>query len=294
MYESDGEDPVIPTMPTFEPCPAPKTKSGDMFVPINKETAKLLSMSSQLAYTTMDLDSSKLQAMNLAAALETKNAELQQLKANLEKERIKSEALRKTVRDNTVLVQNKAIEKLKNGYIKQLANKYDVDHSHSAVIVLRLQEVALRASLKLTEKHRDEAFAQTLRMQQRVEDMEEDVACMNELLQANEDLRWLSGEHKREIQRLHGMENKVDRIDAIIRKSFENADTKMISLNGFYDTEGFLQLLLDRDRSRARELEHVKKQLAEAKNTKMESPKKEELIPRKNRQKRRWQTSRHN
>lgn len=54
----------------------------------------------------------------------------------------------------------------------------------------------------------------------------------------------------------------------LFKESFKNAGTSLITINGVYDLEGSLQLLLERDKSRAKELDEIKKQLVEAKNAK--------------------------
>ncbi|KAK1775511.1 hypothetical protein QBC45DRAFT_335119 [Copromyces sp. CBS 386.78] len=274
MYDSDWEDSVTPTVDSRQRGSNPTTNSEAMFAQASKDTQKILSMSSELASMRMELESTRVQVMNLKAADITKDAVIQQLEAALKEERKKTRA----VQLHSAHKQKEAIRKLKEAYGKRLAEDYEGEHSHSVITALKLEVEGLRSSLDLTEQHRDETMCQNLDLQQRLDALNEDVACMSELLQANEDLRWFLAEHKREIQRLHDIENKVERIDAIFKKSFQHAGTSLINVNGFYDVEGSLQLLLDRDRSRARELEHVKKQLVEARNVKAQggSPDKED------------------
>ncbi|KAK3948894.1 hypothetical protein QBC32DRAFT_364679 [Pseudoneurospora amorphoporcata] len=229
MYDTDWEDPVTPTFDSRQRCPKPTTNSEAMFAQASKDTQKLLSISSELTSTRMELESTRTQVMNLKAADNTNDAVIQQLEAALKEERKKTRA----AQSDSAHKQKETIQKLKEAYGKTLAEDYEAEHSHSVITALKLEVEGLRSSLDLTEQYRDETMCQNLDLQQRLDAMNEDVACMSELLQANEDLRWFLAEHKREIQRLHDIENKVERIDAIFKKSFQHADMSLINNQRF-------------------------------------------------------------
>nr|MCV5143128.1 hypothetical protein [Escherichia coli] len=53
------------------------------------------------------------------------------------------------------------------------------------------------------------------------------------------------------------------RIEKVFKESFKNAGTSLISINGVYDLEGSLQLLIEREKCREKEFEDMKKGLVE-------------------------------
>ncbi|KAJ4388354.1 hypothetical protein N0V85_007643 [Neurospora sp. IMI 360204] len=250
-----------------------------LLVQATEETHKPQSMILELAFTRMEL-------RKLEAADQTKEAVIQKLKAALEEERKRTI----TVQDEAPHQEKETIWRLREEYGRAVEEEDEEEHINSIITALKLEVAGLRRSLDLAGQHRDKAVSKNLDLQQRLDVLEEDVFCMSELLQANEDLRWALAEHKRTIEKLENAEdkilrwalaehqrkteklenaeNKIARIETIFRASFKNAGTSLICINGIYDLEGSLQLLLDRDRSRAKELDHTKKQLLEARNAK--------------------------
>lgn len=212
----------------------------------------------------LELASARMEIMKLKAVGQTQEAVIQKLRATIEEERKRIA----TGQDEALQQHRETIRRLREEYTTAVAGDDGNEHANSVMTALRLEVAELRTSLDLTEQHRDQAVSNNIDLQQRLEALEEDVFCMSELLQANEDLRWALAAHRREIEKLCGAENKMARIEKVFKESFKNAGTSLISINGVYDLEGSLQLLLKRDKSRAKELDDVKKQLLEAKNAK--------------------------
>ncbi|KAK3347844.1 hypothetical protein B0H65DRAFT_423997 [Neurospora tetraspora] len=211
-----------------------------MLVQAPEDTHKLQKMSLELASTRMKV-------MKLEAADQTKEAVIQKLKTALEEERKRTT----TVQDEALRQEKETIRRLREEYGRAVEEEDKEEHINSIITALKLEVAGLRRSLDLTGKHRDEAMSKNLDLQQQ-----------------NKILRWALAEHKRKIEKLENAENKIARIETIFKASFKNAGTSLICINGIYDLEGSLQLLLDRDRSRAKELDHTKKQLLEARNVK--------------------------
>ncbi|KAK3485549.1 uncharacterized protein B0T23DRAFT_347672 [Neurospora hispaniola] len=216
------------------------TSYAPMLIEATEDAQKLQKMSLELASARMEI-------MKLKAAGQTQEAVIQKLRATLEKERKRIAA----GQDEALQQHKDTIRRLGEEYTTAVAENNEEEHANSVMTALRLEVAGLRTSLDLTEQHRDQAVSNNIDLQQ-----------------PNEDLRWALAAHRREIEKLCGAENKMARIEKVFKESFKNAGTSLISINGVYDLEGSLQLLLERDKFRAKELDDVKKQLLKAKNAK--------------------------
>ncbi|KHE82524.1 hypothetical protein GE21DRAFT_10057 [Neurospora crassa] len=206
------------------------TSYAPLFIEATEDAQKLQKMSLELASTRMEI-------MKLKAVGQTQEAVIRKLRATLEEERKRMA----TSQEEALQQHKETTRRLGEEYTTAVAETDEKEHADSVMTALRLEVAGLRTSLDLTEQHRDKAASNNINLQQRLEALEEDVSCMK---------------------------NKMARIEKVFKESFKNAGTSLISINGVYDLEGSLQLLLERNKSRAKELDDIKKQLVEAKNAK--------------------------
>ncbi|KAL0468301.1 hypothetical protein QR685DRAFT_598980 [Neurospora intermedia] len=194
----------------------------------------------KLQKMSLELASARMEIIKLKAVGQTQESVIQKLRSTLEEERKRIA----TGQDEVLQHYKEIMWKLREEYTTAVAENDEKERANSVMTALRLEVAGLRTSLDLTEQHRDKAVSNNLDLQQ-----------------PNEDLRWALAAHRRKVEKLCGAENKMARIE-------KNAGTSLITINGVYDLEGSLQLLLERDKSRAKELDEIKKQLVEAKNAK--------------------------
>ncbi|KAK3496342.1 hypothetical protein B0T13DRAFT_400568 [Neurospora crassa] len=216
------------------------TSYAPMLIQATEDAQKLQKMS-------LELESAKMGIMKLKAVGQTQEAVIQKLRATLEEERKRMA----TGQEEALQQHKETIRRLREEYTTAVAENDEKEHADSVMTALRLEVAGLRTFLDLTEQHRDKSVSNNFDLQQ-----------------PNEDLRWALAAYQRKIEKLCSAENMKARIEKIFKESFKNAGTSLTSINGVYDLEGSLQLLLERDKSRAKKLDDIKKQLVEAKNAK--------------------------
>lgn len=160
---------------------------------------------------SLELASARMEIIKLKAVGQTQESVIQKLRSTLEEERKRIA----TGQDEVLQHYKEIMWKLREEYTTAVAENDEKERANSVMTALRLEVAGLRTSLDLTEQHRDKAVSNNLDLQQRLEALEEDVSCMSELLQANEDLRWALAAHRRKVEKLCGAENKMARIEKV-------------------------------------------------------------------------------